>query len=155
MDLISTTSLTIVTALTGAVSAVASAISAYKSHHSIATQRHINANISVGTASAELADSLRDPMILSLHGIAEDELKNDNLDPATLSYLVRSFTMGETYYRVHGYDKLRIHLSEYRRKMLANPTVRTAWMKYIKGKFVSSGPYSEAIDQYLESISRQ
>lgn len=130
------------------VSALGAIISAIYAGLAIRSQRSIVQHSSNYTHMALAESLIKDhPDLLQLHGINPDLIKRHGLNDAEITYLIHSFTAGDLYYRVGGSGTL----TQYRKELLKSKKARDAWKYLIKGKFVSEGVFSQAIDNHLRS----
>ena len=90
------------------------------------------------------------PSLFALHGIEKEALDTNKIRPEELVYLIHSFTGADLYHNIEG--KKIAALTEYRKTMLANPKVCTAWKSFIKGRFIAAdGPFARTVDEYLSA----
>ena len=64
-------------------------------------------------------------------------------------YLMQSFNAAELYYQIA--ESKTIALSQYRKTLLANPKVKVAWQKLIRGKLLTESQFTRAVDAFYAS----
>lgn len=130
------------------VVAFASAVIAYLS---VREQRRLTTNVTSFTQIAALEMLLeKNPQLLLLHNVDPKALEADGIEMVELVYLAQSFAAADFYHRLAG--ERPVVLTEYRRNMLKNAKVQRVWEHYIRGRFISAGPYTEAVDMYIREM---
>ena len=118
------------------MSAIASSVSALAaSVGAMAAARALMANIRIqkhalNAVRLDQGERLMDkhlPELISLHGRSQEEVKAAGLTNEEFLYLLHSFSAGDIYYNV-GNDS---ELTAYRKNLLKQEKVRTAWTKLL------------------------
>jgi hypothetical protein len=126
-------------------------ISAVIAYVSVREQRHLTTNVaSYGHLAAVEMLLEKNPELLTLHGIDTFKLDAAEVSPVELVYLAQSFSASDLFHRLNG-DK-RVQLTSYRMNLLRHPKVQTAWKAFIRERFVSSGPFSDAVDRFVNAV---
>ena len=68
-------------------------------------------------------------------------------------YLAESFAASAFYHRLAGDSK--VELTEYRKNLVRNPKVQKVWHSLLRGKFAAPGPFSEAVDHFIQELPDQ
>jgi hypothetical protein len=143
----------LVSLMISALSLVVSLVSAAVAIIAVRT----SARIAMRTADLQLhnfADELckTNPSLYEFHGITMSDVEREGVSPEELTYLVHSFDAAYAYHSMQNSSKVEI--SEYRRNMLLHPKVRKIWKLFIVGKTLNRGPFTKAVDDYIEQIER-
>lgn len=134
------------------VSALIALASAWVAWQAMRENRNITKHSSNYSYIAQAEAMIREnPDLLALHGVPPGLLKELGLSPAEATYLIHSFTAGDLYYRIQGTGAL----TTYRKVLLECPKVRAAWKHLIRGRFVSEGTFSEAVDAHLAARPKE
>lgn len=138
----------VVSALVAVASIGIAIFSLRVSQRSLKEQRHVTKYMAAYTylASAEAMFSDR-PDLMRLHGLELKVLEELEVSTEEVIYLINSFTSAELYHRIEG--DWPAELTMYRKNLLDSPTVQKVWEQIIRGRFISDGPFSCAVDDYL------
>jgi hypothetical protein len=130
------------------IAVIISIVSVVITYQSVKEQRRASKNSAAYTYLISAESMLeRHPELFELHNIDQRMMDECGISPIELLYLMESFTSADLYHRIEG-DKT-VQLSEYRKILLSNPKVRTAWSKIIKHRLISDSPFSNEVDKFI------
>ena len=132
------------------ISLVVAIVSATLAYVSVREQQRLSTNITSFSqlASAELLME-KNSDLLKLHNVDPQVLLDNEVTPSELVYVVQSFSAAEFYHRL-GRDSV-VTLTDYRKNLLKNHKVQMIWKKFVQGRFVACGPFSEAVDDFISN----
>jgi hypothetical protein len=141
----------VVTLVLSSLSLIVSVVSVVVALKSVRATRHI----AMHTTTYHLhrfADEMckTNPALLELHGITAADLQKDGVTADEVNYVTASFEAGDAYYQI--YERPVVELTEYRKEFLRSPKVRLIYTKYVRGKMISTGPFTQAIDQHIKAV---
>lgn len=132
------------------VSALIAVISALVSVRTLKVQRYISKYAAAYTYLSTAEAMFRErPELLELHGLDLKVLEEIGVTPDEVLYLINSFTGTDLYFRIEGTRPAK--LTTYRKALLNTPKVQKVWEKIIRGRFISEGAFTEAVDRYYHS----
>ena len=140
---------TIVRTVAITCSAAVSFASALIAFTAVMGQRNVSKHSSNLERLTKATDLIpRDPELLGLHGISQQELRADGISETELIYLLYLFEAGDLYYTIEG--SKNVELRPYRKVMLDQPKVRLIWCKYLNKKLFHDSAFSRAVNSYID-----
>ena len=91
--------------------------------------------------------------LLELHNVDADVMHRIGVTVEEVHYLIQNFSASDFYHRLDGDPG--VQLTEYRRNLLRNARVRAVWKEVIRGRFISLGPFTSAVDEYVARIEAE
>ncbi len=130
------------------LSALIAAASAYIAFDQRRMTMHIASFDRISDAETLLQ---QDPSrLLELHNVDPNVLGQIGVTPSEVLYLVQNFAASEFFHRLD--PNSTIELTGYRKNLLSNPRVRSIWKAIIRDRFLSPGPFSDAVDRYIAQL---
>jgi hypothetical protein len=140
--------------LFGALAVIAAFTSARYAIKSITQQlntQKIVANHTLLTKSYDMINS--SPELLIILGTSKEKLASDGISVEEFVFILNHFNAGTVYYQITGEKKVK--LTEVRKNFLKNDKVQFVWANYLNGKFFNIGPWSKAVDEYIDSLRKK